>query len=90
LPFTESKTSSASVFCVAGSFLPVAGSTVPDFGSSWVPLARMNSLSWIARVARSGVEATVWAAISASEGAGVIVKPGGGFRLALAAAVTAS
>ena len=58
--------------------------------SSDEPFCRMNSLSLSARDAKSGVEATVWCAMSFADGAGVIVKSLGGFRLACAAVVTLS
>src|SRR5271155_5639446 len=58
--------------------------------SSGLPLARMNSLSLTANVDRSGVVAITFATMSAGDGAGLILKSAGGFRLAFAAATTAS
>src|ERR1700727_1314051 len=49
--------------------------------SSGLPLVRINSLSLTANVARSGVLAITCATISAGDGAGLILKSAGGFRL---------
>src|ERR1035437_8123570 len=59
--------------------------------SSVVPLARTNSLSVSAMVFRSGVDVTALCANSCGDGgggAGVMVKPAGGFRDAFAWAWT--
>src|SRR5271154_2441968 len=58
--------------------------------SSGLPLARMNSLSLTASVERSGVVAITFATMSAGDGAGLILKSAGGFKFALAAAITVS
>src|ERR1700733_3782422 len=58
--------------------------------SSGLPLARMNSLSLIASVDRSGVLEITPVTMSAGEGAGLILKSAGGTRFVCTAAVTAS